>query len=96
MPRWSHDRILFDIEDRGVLVHCAISKAAIQDSSEKRLNLPEQILRQFMDIRDHVTAVAIRKSRKMAPAQGLLCVWSSDLDDDPAPAAPAVSRAAAG
>jgi hypothetical protein len=88
-PRWMHDRVLFEIEDGGAAIPCSVSKAAIQDASEKRSNLPRDLMAEFTRLQERITQVALAKFRaRPGGVEGVLHIWSDDLDEDPRPAAP--------
>ena len=79
--QWSANRILFEIEDRGQRVPCAISGAALEDISERRLFKPADFLACFEAGRARIEAVARGKSRARAEgASGVITVWADDLD----------------
>jgi len=91
VPRWSHDRVLFEIESQGAIIPCSVSKAAIQDASEGGTNLPRDLMLQFARLQDRIIAAALVKLRARPPGTGVLHIWSSDLDSDPQPSAPATA-----
>ncbi len=83
-PQWSANRILFGIEDHGQRVPCAISGAALEDISERRLFRPADFLACFEAARPRIEAVARLKSRARSEgASGPVIVWADDLDDAP-------------
>ena len=82
--QWNANRILFEIEDGGQRVSCAISGAALEDISERRLFKPVDFLACFETARERIEAVARVKSRARGEgASGLVTVWADDLDVPP-------------
>ncbi|WP_426954250.1 DUF1488 family protein [Muricoccus radiodurans] len=91
-PRWSHDRVIFEIEEHGASVSCSVSKAAIQDVSANHTNLPRDLLIQFLRLQDRITAAAHVKFLRRPPSAGcVLHIWSDDLDEDPQLTIPAAT-----
>jgi hypothetical protein len=89
-PRWRHDRILFEVEERGAMLACSVSKAAIQDACGRYSNLPRDIMAEFVRLRDRIEKVAIAKFHERPEgSDALIHVWSADLDEDPEPPAEA-------
>ncbi|MFH5927241.1 DUF1488 domain-containing protein [Roseomonas xinghualingensis] len=85
-PRWLHDRILFEIEERGTAIACSISKAAVQDACGRYSNLPRDVMSEFLRLRPRIEEVALAKLRERSGSvEGPVHVWSADLDDDPEP-----------
>lgn len=85
-PRWDGARVLFEVQDGGRSVSCAISLNALQDLSERRSYRPLDLLNGFAAARDRIEAIALGKIRTRPDSVcGLLNIWSDDID--PAPAA---------
>ncbi|MGH7040970.1 MAG: DUF1488 family protein [Acetobacteraceae bacterium] len=81
-PRWDRNRVLFEIEDDGRLIACAISLQAIQDASGRRFHDAVRLLDCFDKVRPRIERVARSKLRARPHADDhLLTVWSGDLDD---------------
>ncbi|MDE2581108.1 MAG: DUF1488 family protein [Rhodospirillales bacterium] len=81
-PRWDRNRVLFEIEDGGRAVACAISVQAIQDASGRRFHDKTRLLDCFSKIRPRVERIALEKLRARPHAgENLLTVWSGDLDE---------------
>lgn len=81
-PRWDRNRVLFEIEDGGRRVACAISLQAIQDASGRRFHDAARLLDCFGKVRPRIERIALGKLHA-SPHAGdhLLTVWSGDLDD---------------
>lgn len=87
-PRWRHDRILFEVEEGGRTVACSVSKAAIQDAAGRFSNQPRDVMAEFQRLRPRIEVAARSKLRgRSEGTEGLVHVWSDDLEDAEAPAA---------
>jgi hypothetical protein len=87
-PRWDRNRVLFEITDGGNVVSCAISREALQDISERRYGKPLELLACFGKVRARVERIALAKFRSRPDfGEGLVTIWSGDLDDPLPPAA---------
>ncbi|WP_376094846.1 DUF1488 family protein [Roseomonas sp. CCTCC AB2023176] len=81
--RFRHDRVLFEVTEGTTTFACSVSKAAIQDASDGRPNLPDAVLAAFATLRRRIEVVAWAKIRARPDgAEGVVHVWSGDLDDD--------------
>ena len=81
-PRWDRNRVLFEIEDGGRLVACAISLQAIQDASGRRFHDAARLLDCFGKVRSRIERIARGKLHARPHTDDhLLTVWSGDLDD---------------
>ncbi len=80
--RWDRNRVLFEIEDDGRQVACAISLQAIQDVSGRRFHDKVRVLDCFGKVRSRIERIA-RSKLHASPHAGeqLLTVWSGDIDD---------------
>ena len=80
--RWDRNRVLFEIEDAGQVISCAISREALQDASDRRYANPKELLACFTRSKDRIEAVALAKFRgRSDDNDSLVIIWSSDLDD---------------
>jgi hypothetical protein len=80
--RWDRNRVLFEIEDAGQVISCAISREALQDASDRRYANPKELMACFERSRDKIEQVALAKFRNRADdSDSLVIIWSSDLDD---------------
>lgn len=87
-PRWDGSRILFEIEQDGQTVSCAISRGAVQDLSERRCFKTAELLQCFDDKRGRIEAIARSKFRAAGEnVSGVVSVWADDIDDVPPPPA---------
>ncbi len=94
-PRWDRNRVLFEIVHDGQLVECAISREALQDMSARRYAKPAELMECFEKIRPRAERIAAEKLQGRSDAiEGLVTIWSSDLDDPEPEAdeAPAVAE----
>lgn len=81
-PRWDRNRVLFEIEDGGRSVACAISVQAIQDASGRRFHDKARLLDCFRTLRPRIERIALGKLRaRPHAADHLLNLWSGDLDE---------------
>lgn len=80
-PRWDRNRVLFEIEDEGQMVPCAISLQALQDVSGRRFHDGTRLLACFGTVRSRIERAARFKLRARRHTDGhLLTIWSGDLD----------------
>ncbi|MFC0384502.1 DUF1488 family protein [Muricoccus vinaceus] len=87
--RWRHDRILFEVVEAGETIACSVSKAAIQDAAGRFSNLPRDVMAEFQRLRPRIEVAARSKLRGRAEgAEGLVHVWSADLEDAGPPPSP--------
>lgn len=89
-PRWDGSRVIFEIEDAGQQVTCAISRGALQDISERRYFKSAELLRCFAESRGRIEAIARSKLKAMPEsASGVVSIWADDVEEPPeAEAAP--------
>ena len=88
-PRWDGGRILFEVADSGRSVACTISVNALQDLSGHRRFKPPDLLACFAAARARIGEIALGKLRERpSRANGLLYIWSDDIDDPPPDSAP--------
>ena len=88
-PRWHGRRVLFEIADGDRNAACTISANALQDLSGQRRFKPADLLACFAAARARIEAVALGKLRERpSRANGLLYIWSDDIDDPPPDSAP--------
>jgi hypothetical protein len=81
-PRWDRNRVLFEIVEGGEVLSCAISKEALQDISDRRYAKPAELLTCFEAARERIEQAARAKYKiRPDPIDGLVTIWSSDLDD---------------
>ena len=81
-PSWDRNRVLFEIDDHGERIACAISREALQDASERRYGKPAELLASFDRIRPRLVRIARRKARSRPEAvEGLVTIWTGDLDE---------------
>ena len=79
--RWDRNRILFEIEDQGRSVACAISMQAVQDASGRRFHDSTRLLDCFSAVRPRIESIARGKLHaRPHAADQLLTIWSGDLD----------------
>jgi Protein of unknown function (DUF1488) len=81
-PRWDRTRVLFEIEMGGRCIECAISREALQDASDRRYGKPLELLACFSKVRTRIERIALAKYMARSDTiEGLVTIWSSDLDD---------------
>ena len=86
-PRWDRNRVLFEIETGGRRIECAISREALQEASDRRHAKPLELLACFNKVRPHLERIALRKyEARSEPIEGLVTIWSGDLDNGLSPA----------
>lgn len=87
--RWDGRRMLFEVEDQGRAIACAISLNALQDLSERRFFKPPELMACFVKQRARIEALALAKLRGRNPAiGGVVSIWADDIDDPPPAAEP--------
>ena len=91
-PRWDRNRVLFEIVQGASIVECAISREALQDMSARRFAKPAELLACFEKVRPRAERIARAKLRSRSDAiEGLVTIWSGDLDESDAEPAKAAS-----
>lgn len=82
-------RVLFEVEEAGILVPCAISLGALQDISARRHFKTAEVLQSFTKAQPRIEAAARHKLRTRFHAPGaLLNLWADDFEDVDAEAEP--------
>ena len=80
-------RVLFEVEEAGTLVPCAISLGALQDISARRHFKAAEVLQCFAKAQPRIEAAARHKLHSRFHAAGaLLNLWADDFEDLPADA----------
>ena len=88
-PRLDGKRILFEIAVVDRRVACTISVNALQELSGHRRFKPPDLLACFAAARARIGEIALGKLRERpSRANGLLYIWSDDIDDPPPDSAP--------
>jgi hypothetical protein len=92
-PRWDGKRVLFEIADGDRSVACTISVNALQDLSGHRRFKPADLLACFAAARAQIGAIALGKLRaRTAGADGLLYIWSEDIEEPPPDSEPVAAQ----
>ena len=79
-PRWDGDRIMFEVEDRGRRMPCAIYRGALEELTGQRHFKPAELLRCFAEARGLIEMIALAKLKtRPAGVSGLLNIWSNDI-----------------
>jgi hypothetical protein len=90
-PHWDGSRILFDITDRNEQIPCAISRAALEQISERRCFKTADLLGCFAKARGRIETLALEKLRARPDGiSGRLSLWADDVDFVP-PCGPPVA-----
>ena len=80
-PRWDGSRILFDITDGNEQIPCAISRAALEQISERRCFKTSDLLGCFANARGRIETLALEKLRARPDGiSGRLSLWADDVD----------------
>ncbi len=88
-PRWDGSRVWFEITDGDERIACAISRAALQDLSERRYFKGSELLQCFIKARKRIEELARDKLRATPErVSGPLSIWADDIDDLPPSSAP--------
>ena len=88
-PRWDGSRVWFEIAEGDERITCAISRAALQDLTERRYHKGSEMLRCFIEARGRIEELARGKLRGMPQrAAGLLSLWAADVNDPSPSGAP--------
>lgn len=81
-PRLNGNRIMFEVEDRGRRIPCAIYQGALQELTGQRHFKPAELLRCFAAVRGRIETIALAKLKaRPAGVSGLLNIWSDDIGD---------------
>jgi hypothetical protein len=92
-PRWDGSRVMFELDDRGQLISCAISRGALEELTGLRHLKLAELLRCFATARGQIETIALGKLRaRPESASGLLSIWADDVDDSPPSSAPVAVR----
>lgn len=92
-PRWDGRRVLFEIADGDRSVACTISLNALQDLTGHRRFKPGELLACFAEARTQIGAIALGKLRaRAAGADGLLYIWSEDIEEPPPDSEPVAAQ----
>ena len=88
-PRWDGSRVLFEITDGTRQIQCAISRAALEEISERRLFRAADLLGCFANARGRIEKLALEKLRARPDGiSGRLSLWADDVDFLPPDGAP--------
>jgi hypothetical protein len=80
-------RVLFEVEEGGTAVPCAISLGALQDIGQRRWLRPPDVLPCFVAAQARIEAAARRKLRgRGAVTGGLVNLFADDFEEEDAPA----------
>ena len=75
-------RVLFEVDEAGERVPCAISLGALQDISERRHFKPAEVMLCFAKAQPRIEAAARLKLRtRYHAAGGMLNLWADDFED---------------
>ncbi len=96
-PRWDRNRVLFEIFQAVHIVEVAISREALQDMSARRFAKPAELLACFAKVRPRAERIARAKLKSRSDAiEGLVTIWSGDLDEPETAPAKEVVKAESG
>jgi Protein of unknown function (DUF1488) len=88
-PRWDGSRVLFEIIDGNEHIPCAISRAALEEISERRCFGAADLLGCFANARGRIERLALGKMRARPDGiSGRLSLWADDVDLVPPDGAP--------
>ena len=88
-PRWDGSRILFEIKDGNEQIPCAISRAALEEISERRCFGAADLLGCFTYARGRIERLALEKLRARPDGvSGRVNLWADDMDFVPPGGAP--------
>ena len=80
--------VLFEITDETGQIQCAISRAALEEISERRFFRAADLLGCFANARVRIDKLALEKLRARPDgSSGRLSLWADDVDFDGAPVA---------
>lgn len=81
-PRWDGNKVVFELDDRGQHISCAISRGALEELAGLRYLKSAELLRSFAEARGRIETIALRKLRaRPEGVSDLLSIWINDLDD---------------
>jgi hypothetical protein len=91
-PRWDGGRVLFEITDGNKQIQCAISRAALEEISERRCFGTADLLGCFANARGRIDRLALEKLRARPDGiSGRLSLWTDDVDFLPPGGPPAAA-----
>jgi hypothetical protein len=88
-PRWDGSRVLFEIIDGDEHIPCAISRAALEEISERRCFGGADLLGCFANARGRIDLEKMRA--RPDGISGRLSLWADDVDFVPPDGAPAAA-----
>ncbi len=89
LPRWDGSRVLFELNEGGHRIPCAISRMALEDIGERRLFTAADMLGCFAQARGRIEAIALEKLHASpSGVSGRLSLWSDDVDGPPTDGVP--------
>jgi len=92
-PRWDGSRILFEIKDGNEQIPCAISRAALEEISERRCFGAADLLGCFTYARGRIERLALEKLRERPGGiSGRLSLWADDVDFVPPGGSPTAAH----
>ncbi len=81
-PRWDRNRVLFEIEEGGQPIPCAVSMQALQDACGRRFHDKARLLACFDTVRPRMERIARGKLRaRPHSGEHLITIWSGDVDE---------------
>jgi hypothetical protein len=91
-PRWDGSRILFEITAGNEKIRCAISRAALEEISERRCFRTADLLGCFAYARGRIERLALEELRARPDCiSGRLSLWADDVDFVPVGVSPAAA-----
>ena len=88
-PHWDGSRVLFEIIDGHEQIPCAISRAAMEEISERRCFGAADLLVCFANAHEQIERLALEKLRARPDGiSGRLSLWADDVDFVPPGGAP--------
>ncbi len=83
-PRLEGRRVVFEIEENGSWMPCAISEAAILDIAGQKHLRPSELLGVFLRARPRIELIARVKLRaRSGHVRAILNIWSDDIEPPP-------------
>ena len=83
-PRLAGNRIMFEVEDGGRRIPCAIYQGALHELTGQRHFKSAELLRCFAAALGRIEAIALAKLKaRPAGVSGLLNIWSDDIGNIP-------------
>lgn len=91
-PRWDGSRILFEITAGNEKIRCAISRAGLEEISERRCFRTADLLGCFAYARGRIERLALEELRARPDCiSGRLSLWADDVDFVPVGGSPAAA-----